>query len=663
MSQFESNPDNVSAERVPEALVDRRRWICWQYAEGGDKKPPYDPETGERASIHDAETWSDFETALERLREGNCDGIGFVLTEDDSITGFDFDDCRDPETGEIEPEVEDIIERLDSYSEVSPSGTGIHTLVIGEKPEEYGSKGGSHIEVYDAARYFTVTGNHLEETPETVESRPDELQRICEVYLSKTPSTEGAEIDVQAVESDSELVEVGKGALHALQDESTPTFNSVIGFLRKGIADFDTANLTKDNGLIDRSSQEYVGISLTYLTMNRYLEEPESRLREITWSVWTHFCQNHPKTAHSQKRRWLEDTDQYRKEIFTNAISAADSEKFEMMVEEKGAGTRRENDEYSKMTYGALWSALFEMMPAQEEVLNLLRSSPQPYNDMDPANPATAEPETDGHASVDQEVHEMYPSKSEVLDRAYEIDNGYNSRRTYEEAFRRLQSEHGQVKAARVGSSTWVYYPVDYSDPPEACYVKLKGEHLDPQEPLLLGTQTDSTEQETEPRIMTDGGTRQPEAKEDLERIRQAREGDDDSSDGPEIFTCPVEGCTRTVVGNLTALQSHVCQSNDDAHKGLRLDESLNLVKRYRIEDDLREEYVEKEKSQQEIADDWGCSRSTIQRWMNRHGIPRRSGMGGGANRVEYATFYTGSNDNGGYERVGSYDPESGGMV
>jgi|GEM_PF-3240438 len=153
------------------------------------------------------------------------------------------------------------------------------------------------------------------------------------------------------------------------------------------------------------------------------------------------------------------------------------------------------------------------------------------------------------------------------------------------------------------------------------------------------------------------------ENRDKLERIRRAKNGEEDIGAAPEIFTCPVEGCSRVVIDNPGDLRNHVRQEVDGAHRGLRLNPALELVERYKIESDLREQYVEKEKSQQEIADEWGCTRSTIQRWMNRHEIPRRSGMGGGANRVEYASFYTETHENGGYEKVGAYDPEREGMV
>jgi len=54
---------------------------------------------------------------------GSVDGVGYVLG--DGVAGVDLDDCRDPETGTIEPWAAQIITDINSYTEVSPSGTGV----------------------------------------------------------------------------------------------------------------------------------------------------------------------------------------------------------------------------------------------------------------------------------------------------------------------------------------------------------------------------------------------------------------------------------------------------------------------------------------------------------------------------------------------------------
>lgn len=149
-----------------------------------------------------------------------------------------------------------------------------------------------------------------------------------------------------------------------------------------------------------------------------------------------------------------------------------------------------------------------------------------------------------------------------------------------------------------------------------------------------------------------------------LEQIREARSGGASDSDAPEILTCPIGRCDRVVIDDIANLRHHVRQSSDALHRGLRLTSELELVKRYKVESDLRQEYVEKERSQQEIADEWGVGRNTIHRWLKKHDIDRREWTGTGAwNRVERASFYTETNDNGGYERIGAYDPEKEGMV
>lgn len=154
-----------------------RQWVVWRFeAPKGDPdgkltKVPYNPTTGERASSTAPATWSDYQTACEALRQGKCDGIGFVFSKDDPYTGTDLDSCRDYHTEDIEEWAATTIERLDSYAELSPSETGIHILTKAKLPEGGRKKG--KVEMYDHARFFTVTGKHLDGTPRTIEERQE----------------------------------------------------------------------------------------------------------------------------------------------------------------------------------------------------------------------------------------------------------------------------------------------------------------------------------------------------------------------------------------------------------------------------------------------------------------------------------------------------------
>ena len=175
---------------IPATLREREQWVCWR-EEDRDGKPtkiPVTPGTGEFASSTDPETWGSFETALAYTDTANADGVGFVFTDGDPIVGVDLDDCRDPDSRDSDDAALDIIERLDSYTEVSPSGTGYHVLITGDLPDGRNRRGS--IELYDTARFFTVTGDHVDETPTRVARRQDALVAIHREYVQQTDGDE-----------------------------------------------------------------------------------------------------------------------------------------------------------------------------------------------------------------------------------------------------------------------------------------------------------------------------------------------------------------------------------------------------------------------------------------------------------------------------------------
>jgi hypothetical protein len=90
------------------------------------------------------------------VEAGQADGIGFVLTDDDPYTCIDLDRCRDPETGVVELRARAIVENLNSYTEISPSGTGLHAWVEGTIPGKRNRIG--KIEMYSSSRFMIVTG-------------------------------------------------------------------------------------------------------------------------------------------------------------------------------------------------------------------------------------------------------------------------------------------------------------------------------------------------------------------------------------------------------------------------------------------------------------------------------------------------------------------------
>ncbi|WP_117595436.1 phage NrS-1 polymerase family protein [Haloprofundus halophilus] len=180
----------LTQESIPEELAERPQWVCWRQEKRDGKKTkiPVVPGVGSFASSTDPETWADFQTACEYLEHGRADGIGFVFTEEDPIVGVDLDDCRDPETGDTDGDAQDIITRLDSYTEISPSGTGYHVLIQGALPEGRNRRG--KIECYDTARFFTVTGDRVTGTPTKVATRQDALEAIHREYIAEETPTQ-----------------------------------------------------------------------------------------------------------------------------------------------------------------------------------------------------------------------------------------------------------------------------------------------------------------------------------------------------------------------------------------------------------------------------------------------------------------------------------------
>lgn len=152
---------------VPAELKAKPNWVRWKLenVNGRLTKVPYQL-NGSKAASNNPQTWSTFDTIIKDAVIDDCQGIGIVC--DGGFIGFDLDGCRNPQTTEIAPWAMCIVETLDSYTEITPSGCGLRVYVEGKLPDGarrfslapssgFGEKVG--IEVYNQTRYFTVTGN------------------------------------------------------------------------------------------------------------------------------------------------------------------------------------------------------------------------------------------------------------------------------------------------------------------------------------------------------------------------------------------------------------------------------------------------------------------------------------------------------------------------
>lgn len=208
MSTQTSSGEAAQDHSIPTQLVNEGQWLCWEEVDtdGRKRKMPRVPDgSGDPASTSDPSTWGSFDEAYNACQQRKGVGLGFVLTEDDPYLAVDFDDVRNPETGETEEWVLEAIDRWGAWAEISPSGTGIHVwLKDVTEPDWWVDT--DHIEVYDSGQYITVTGDHFSDTPTSV-STPSNFEEWLQEHGNVTDSSKEGPKDTSGQEGDG--VELG----------------------------------------------------------------------------------------------------------------------------------------------------------------------------------------------------------------------------------------------------------------------------------------------------------------------------------------------------------------------------------------------------------------------------------------------------------------------
>ena len=182
---------------IPADIRDLPQWVCWRYspvpAGAGHRwaKLPICPVTRRAARPNDPSTWATYDKALSVYNSSgqstDYDGIGFMFSSDDPFVGVDLDHCRDPESGNLAPWALNHIRLLDTYTEVSPSGTGVKCILKGTLPP--GRRRNAQVEIYDSTRYFTITGQVVHKLY-NISCRPTELLELHRAVFPETSSKE-----------------------------------------------------------------------------------------------------------------------------------------------------------------------------------------------------------------------------------------------------------------------------------------------------------------------------------------------------------------------------------------------------------------------------------------------------------------------------------------
>ena len=169
---------------IPADLKTMKQWVCfkleWNEKKGKNDKIPYNPRTGYKAKANDPGTWTDYDAAISAFSAGGYDGIGFEFAG--GIFGVDLDHVI-TQDGSIDPAAQDIIDTLDSYTEYSPSGEGVHILCKGTIPP--GERKAGSAEMYSQGRFFTVTGRAYGPVKQLAE-RTAQAAAVHAKYLKKS---------------------------------------------------------------------------------------------------------------------------------------------------------------------------------------------------------------------------------------------------------------------------------------------------------------------------------------------------------------------------------------------------------------------------------------------------------------------------------------------
>jgi putative DNA primase/helicase len=180
-------------ETIPTQLQKLPQWVLWKY-EGPEgtkrKKPPFTTD-GRRASVSNPKSWTTFTEAIRTYTQwGGYEGLGLMLTKD--LTVIDLDNCLDRD-GKPNQQAQQIIQSAGSYTEISPSGKGLHVFLLGNVPGTARRRGA--VEMYDSSRYITITGQRFLDTPTEIRADQGIINQIHTKFIRPPDVTRSPRTD------------------------------------------------------------------------------------------------------------------------------------------------------------------------------------------------------------------------------------------------------------------------------------------------------------------------------------------------------------------------------------------------------------------------------------------------------------------------------------
>jgi hypothetical protein len=154
---------------IPKILKDVDNWLCYDDRDLENPKAPRDLK-GNLIKGWTKKGYS-FNECIKSIEQGYNTGLGLVL-KNNGIVILDYDNClSDVEVNddlgyvkpifkgkESESSIMSDINTLKSYTEISPSGKGLHIVVLADKKDLFNTK---PIEIYSNKKYIRFTGNSV----------------------------------------------------------------------------------------------------------------------------------------------------------------------------------------------------------------------------------------------------------------------------------------------------------------------------------------------------------------------------------------------------------------------------------------------------------------------------------------------------------------------
>ena len=255
---------------TPESLNELKsvpHWVAWKFNEER-KKIPVNPRNGKNASSSTPATWTDFDTAIAfDNRMGytarGIGGVGFMFgAEPSGFAGIDIDDCVSPD-GKLSDMAADIVNVMDSYTEYSVSGTGIHILFRLNKPLSEIGNGNRNdkvrLEIYDKGRYFVMTGNVCGQV-RPIADRTEALTAVYEKYMPKPEVREVRNTPTVDNKPKSAMTIQGNGRSEDLSDDALweRMFASAKGDEIRALHNGDTSGYGNDDSRADLALCSYL---------------------------------------------------------------------------------------------------------------------------------------------------------------------------------------------------------------------------------------------------------------------------------------------------------------------------------------------------------------------------------------------------------------------